>query len=87
MSNNEPKFQIVTQELLETMHLKYYSSGKKLKEGDLIIPGLTISYANINGHAPQNLYSHDDASSLNLILFVWDKEKNSLSQLYNVVEK
>ena len=52
--NNEPKFQIVTQELLETMHLKYYSSGKKLKEGDLIIPGFTIGYANINGHPPQN---------------------------------
>ena len=85
--NNEPKFQIVTQELLETMHLKYYSSGKKLKEGDLIIPGFTIGYANINGHSPPNYYSHDDASSLNLNIFVWDKEKNSLSQLYSVVEK
>lgn len=85
--NNEPKFQIVTQELLETMYLKYYSSGKKLKEGDLIIPGFTIGYANINGHPPPNFYSHDDASSLNLNIFVWDKEKNSLSQLYSVVKK
>lgn len=85
--NNEPKFQIVTQELLETMHLKYYSSGKKLKEGDLIIPGFTIGYANINGHPPPNFYSHDDASSLNLNIFVWDKESNLLFQLYNIVEK
>jgi len=83
--NNEPKFQIVTQELLETMHLKYYSSGKKLKEGDLIIPGFTIGYANINGHPPPNYYSHDDASSLNLNIFVWDKESNLLFQLYNIV--
>ena len=77
--NNEPKFQIVTQELLETMHLKYYSSGKKLKEGDLIMPGFTIGYANINGHPPPNFYSHDDASSLNLNIFVWDKKRDRKS--------
>ena len=82
--NNEPKFQIVTQELLETMHLKYYSSGKKLKEGDLIISGFTICGPTSIGVQTSNL-TIKEASYLNIVLFVLDKEQQMLHQLYNQI--
>lgn len=83
MNNEGPKFEIVTQELLGKLHSKYYyCGGRELKEGNLIMYGYTIGYANINGHPPSSYYSHDDACSLILNMFVWDKEQNLLFQSY-----
>ena len=80
--NKENAFEIVTKELLDEITLKYYAGGRELKEGDLIISGFTIAYSNLNGKQPSS-FTDDEASNLNLCMFVLDKKKQMLYQLYN----
>lgn len=82
--NNEPKFQVVTQEILEKMSLKFYGGGKELKVGDLIISGCTIIFASLSGKSQTAYYYHDEANNLNFNIFVWDNERNTLFQLYKI---
>lgn len=82
--NNEPKFQVVTQEILEKMSLKFYGAGKELKVGDLIISGCTIVFPNLSGKSQTAYYYHDEANNFNFNIFVWDNERNTLFQLYKI---
>lgn len=80
--NNETVFKVVTKELLEKSLMRYYASGKELKEGDLIIAGYTIAYANLYGQALSS-YTNDEAANYNLCMFVLDKQTGMLFQLYS----
>ena len=78
-------FQVVTKEILEKMSLRFYANGKELKEGDLIIAGFTIGCSNLDGRSYSTFSKHDDASGLNMVMFVLND--NILFQLYNLENK
>jgi hypothetical protein len=77
-------FTIVTEDFLGGTNLKYYKGGKELKVGDKIISGCTIGYSNLNGISSSTFNNHDDASRVNLKMFVYDETSKVLFELYSI---
>ena len=77
-------FTVVTEEFLGKDNLKYYKGGKELKVGDKVICGCTIGYSNLNGISSSTFYNHDDASRVNLKMFVYDETSKMLFELYSI---
>jgi hypothetical protein len=81
---NEEIFKLVTKALLEEDGPLYYSGGKEVKEGDFIIWGMTIMYANLYGKPTTSFSFHDDAQNLSLTPFVLDKNTGFIYQTYKI---
>jgi len=77
-------FTVVTEEFLGKDNLKYYKGGKELKVGDKVISGCTIGYSNLNGISSSTFNNHDDASRVNLKMFVYDETSKVLFELYSI---
>jgi hypothetical protein len=77
-------FETVAEEFLRENNRKYYKGGKELKVGDKIISGCTIGYSNLSGVSSSTFYNHDDASRVNLNMFVYDETSKMLFQLYSI---
>lgn len=81
---SKPEFKEVTKDLLDQIGDHYYGGGRKLKEGDLIMPGYTMYYSTI-GTPPSNYDNHNNTLVANY--FVWCDRTKSLYQLYKLKKK
>jgi len=77
-------FKLVTKEMLEEHGPLYYGGGKEVKEGDSMIWGLTIMYANLYGIPTTSYRFHNDAQNLSLTQFVLDNNTGMIYQTYKI---